>query len=174
MKAIVRSRRSLLRCVAASMLLLPGVLAFTSGAAHASDRVQLQVGHTGQCIHVNIFPIDGGTCLLNTDTNILELQPSDNGTYRLVKLGTNKCLGVYNGSLSPGTVIVLEGCNSNWRQQWWINDNGYGNNWREFANRRSELCLEIPNVPTAANPWLALQQSTCTQGTNQWFRTLPV
>jgi hypothetical protein len=167
MRAAVESRNRVLLCLTIGGLLLAGWLTVTPGRAGASGQFQLRAAHSGLCVTMDGSAVRQASCVpANTDTNMFVLQPSDDGSHRIVKLGTNRCLAVKDGSLALRAPIIVEGCNGDWRQQWWINDNGATDQYREYVNRRSELCMDVRGaLTTPTDIW----QYTCHQGDNQRF-----
>jgi hypothetical protein len=96
------------------------------------------------------------------------LQPSDNGTYRIVN-PERRCLEVLRGSLNDGADIRIANCNADWRQQWWRNGTPAGN--LEFANRRSEKCLDGQR-PAGPSGLSSVRQYGCHGGTTQQWRLI--
>jgi hypothetical protein len=149
----------------AGAVLLAGVLAVTPSSASADIAGEhLLQSVDERCLEAGRWGDD--TARLRgcspDDYTRWWLQPSDNGTYRIVN-GRNRCLEVEKGGLKDRDHIVLAKCNSNWQQQWWVNGTPRGR--LEFANRRSEKCMDVQSTGTPSDT--LVWQYGCHGGPNQ-------
>jgi hypothetical protein len=168
MTAVMRSSKRILLLLAATALLVAGWVAVTPERADASTVYQLRAEHSGLCVTTNGLFVRQDSCAINTATNVFVLQPSDNGSYRIVKPDPDrKCLAGKGSILKPA-YIIAESCSGDLRQQWWVN--GYGDETYEFVNRRTELCLDV--YGGYLGPGIALIDYTCYQDYNQRFRLM--
>jgi hypothetical protein len=165
-------RRRLIRFVTPVVVVVAGLLAAPAGRADASVTYYfMQARHSGLCGHVVPNGYVDQNRLIQTNCyggshSLFALQPSDDGHWRLIVLGTSKCLDVIGNSQSDRAKIQQYSCHSGWNQQWDLRptDSGY----YQIVARHSQKCMDVQGDYTTHGAYI--WQYPCDLGDNQQFR----
>ncbi|MGK4585872.1 RICIN domain-containing protein [Kitasatospora sp. HPMI-4] len=93
------------------------------------------------------------------------------GPYRLINLGTHKCLEVADWSTNSGAAVRQWDCTGGRNQQWYLNDL-YSPSFPALVNLNSSKCVDRPGG--AQDNGVQLIQWDCHWGSNQqWHLAYP-
>jgi Ricin-type beta-trefoil lectin domain len=130
--------------------------------------VQLVAGHTSnKCLDVSGSSTENRSAVIQWqchggDNQFWNVEPADDGYWRMVARHSGKCLDVSGESTEDGAAVVQWQCHSGANQQWRIEP--AGNGYRLVA-RHSGKCLDVPGW--SADDGRGMTQWRCNGGANQ-------
>ena len=140
----------------------------SDGPTAAVRLVQLQAVHTdNKCLDVGGSSTENGSAVIQWqchggDNQVWNVEPADDGYWRMVARHSGKCLDVSGESTEDGAPVVQWQCHSGANQQWRIEPIGDG--YRLVA-RHSGKCLDVPGW--SADDGKGITQWQCNGGANQ-------